>query len=273
MRTAFAALALALTGSLHAQILSPILESPSASAAGCTLSFTTNLSVWMRADSLTCTGGCTGTNTVTGFTDLSGNGNNGTTSSSILTYAAADINGRPAVHFPAGAVPPGPNSFTLTTPLTPSSVTIFAVVKDATGFTRGTIISGLTGSLEYFMNDGGSNFQQGANSTFTALLIGSTSTQSSAYHQINFTGVSGTSQSLRRDRAADGSASVATSFTGAAMSKIGYNAQAGATACSDAGNTCTELNGNLAELLIYSAALSGGNNTIVENYLNCEYGL
>lgn len=266
-------LALFLALPAFGQILSPIQFGQTAAVGGCSLSFTTGLSLWVKADAgLTCTGGCTGTNTVTAWADQSGNGNNLTTSSSTLTYAAADINGLPAVHFDMTGATPGPSSFTLTTGLTPTSVTIFAVLKNITGTTRGTIISGATGSLQYFVNDGGSNVLQGANSTFNALLLNGTAAQSAVYHQVNFTGVSGTSQALRQNRTADGTATTATSFAGAAMTTIGYNKQAGTGGCA-LPTSCESLSGNLAELLVYSAALSGTNNTTVENYLNCRYGL
>lgn len=266
--------ALFFSGLLGAQSLTfPGPGSPAAAGGGCSLSYVTNLVLWVKADAgLTCTSGCSGTHTVTAWADQSGSGNNLTTSSSALTYAAADINGLPAVAFPGYSGGFGPSSFSLTSGITASSITIFAVAKDITGFQRGAIISGPTNSLEYFLNDSSSGKLQGANATFAALLITGTAAANSGYHQVNFTGVSGTSQVVRQNRTADGSASAATSFVGAALTKIGYNAQAGIGGCTDS-NTCDSMIGAIAELLVYNAALSGGNNTTVENYLNCRYGL
>lgn len=246
-----------------------------ASSGSCSLSFTTGLSLWVKADTgLTCTGGCTGTNVVTGWADQSGNGNNLTTSGSTLTYAAADINGLPAVKFPTvTSAAPGPSSFALTTGLTPSSVTIFAVVGSIVNTAdQQSLLSGATNSFNYWVADTSGNHLQGADSTFAASLITSTAAVSTVYHQINVTAISGTSQALRQDRTADGTATNTTSFTGAAMNNIGYNKQAGVGGCASS-TACKAFNGHLAELLVFSAALSGGNNTIVENYLNCRYGL
>lgn len=243
-----------------------------APAASCSLSYTTNLALWVKADTgLTCTSGCTGTNVVTAWADQSGNANNLTTSGSILTYAASDINSLPAVTFPGigGGQFPGISSFSLTTPLNLANSTMFVVIKSTNPGFGGTLISGLSNSLGYVFN--GSKFQ-GADSVFTANLINGTTANSTSYHQANLNVVSGTSQALRIDRAADGTATTSNAIS-VNSSTIGYNAQSGFNSCSGSSSACQSLVANVAEFLIYTASLSGGNITTVEDYLNCRYGL
>jgi len=91
---------------------------------------TTNLKVWYRGDSLTCTGGCSGTNVVTALVDKSANGNNCTTSGGP-TYLAS---GPP--HFPGITFASGSSQYcAMGTPVawngTTNGITLFVIAADA----------------------------------------------------------------------------------------------------------------------------------------------
>jgi hypothetical protein len=232
---------------------------------------TTGMAAWYKADAgVTCTGGCTNGATVTAWADQSGNGNNLTTTGSVLTYSTGAINGLPAINFPSiGSGFPTGNSFTFTTPLNLATSTIFVTLQMTTNAYKMTLISGLTNSMTYFFKgNAGGGTEQGSDKTFVSNLINGTAAPDTNWHQMNLTLVASTSQALRLGRASDGTNTSTTTVTGN-ETLIGYNAQSGANSCT-LPNPCEEFTGNVQEIIIYTSAISV---TTDENYINCRTGL
>jgi hypothetical protein len=149
---------------------------------------------------------------------------------------------------------------TFTTPLTPGSKTIFAVVKLTGTGTKGMIVSGNAGSIGYWMANTGPKLH-GIDDVFVAQIGLSTSNADTNWHQINVT-YNGSAYAFRLDRAADGSGTNAQTITDN-QTVIGRNDQGG----------YEYFLGELAEIFIYSRVLSGAEITSVETYLNTKYGL
>lgn len=213
--------------------------------------------IWYAADSgANCGGACTDGATQTSWADKSvnaNNANNGTCGTSV--YHTNQINGLPAVTFSSSCFRLGSSIATT------SSVSVFAVVKLSSTAAKTNIISSGSSSagLAYWMASSGK--LQGADKSCIALLGNGTTAQNTSWNQINLT-YDLMNIVFRLNRAADGSVASTTATT-ANESMIGQSA------C----GTPEFLSGQLAEILVYSRVLSGGEITTVESYLNSRYGL
>lgn len=211
----------------------------------------TNLQVWYRADNLTCTGGCTGTNVVTSLNDKSTNANNCTTSGSP-TYVASALNSQPGIQGN------GTSQYcTMGTPIAWSgNITIF-VVQKCSGFSA--IFGHVTGAnaLQYFTCAGGGE-QQIQQSGVGTLATGTTATDGN-FHQLGFT-YNNSAYAFYIASTTDGSGTAAGTIS-ASSSLIGQ---------SEASNY---LNGQLCEVFIYTRTLTSGEISTVQSYLNGRYGV
>lgn len=214
------------------------------------------LQLWYRGDSLTCTGGCTGTNTVTAFVDLSGNSNTATNSIGTATFLASAVNGQPGVTFPGSQA-----LFNFGTAVNlQTASTMFAVLKTTTTTSDSGIISGGAGSILYrFSNSAGG--QQALIKSNVALIGRGTAAADTSYHQTNYT-YDGTTVTFRRDRASDGSTGGGVAIT-ATETLIGK----------DLGSNGSVFVGVMAEIIVYNRVLNAAEITVVENYLNARYAL
>jgi len=221
---------------------------------------------WWNADAanLTCTGGCTGTNAVTAWTDLSSNANNLTLANfnnavcggGISTFVASAVNSKSGVLMDNGACYKFGTAINLQT-----ASTIFVVMKHDAASNKGMLVSGDSGSLGYWTTDS-SGKQQGADSVATAALGTGTATGNTSFHQMNMT-YNGTTIAYRLDRATDIVVGASANAITANEGGIGNNGS----------NNNEAFFGTLCEVIIYNRVLSGGEITTVETYLNGRYGL
>lgn len=223
-------------------------------ATSCSLSYTTNLKVWYKSDTgTTCTGGCTSGNPVTVWADQSGNANDLTEVSTPANFESGQINGLPSLRFDGIS-----SVYDFTTPFQLNSTTMFVVLKLASTTNKNALIGGAAGSYTYWF--GNSTAEQAADVTVTAALGNGTASADLNWHQVNINIVAATSITYRLGSASDGSASFSTATSGN-QTEVGLSG----------GNPY--FSGDVAEIIIYDASLSGGNVSTVESYLNCRYGI
>jgi hypothetical protein len=241
-----------------------ISRRPIVAATGCSLSYTTNLAAWYKADTgLTCTSGCTTGNAVTAWADQSGNSNN-LTGSGSPTFQSAQVNSLPAVQF----ISASNQFFTLGTGINMSSAgsaagSIFFVYKllDTSNTGRTLLGDSGNGGLAYWAAKGGSK-AQGADKSGVVQIAAGTASSDASWKQVNMIWVNGTSYAFRLNRAADGSGSSSDSLgTGVTENTIGKQSSG------------EYFWGQIAEVLIFNANIGTTNRDTVENYLNCRYGL
>lgn len=133
------------------------------------------------------------------------------------------------------------------------------MVQDTVG-NKGSIVSGTTGSLNYFICQSGTH-EQGADKAATSNLGIGTAACDTSWHQINMT-YDGSTAVFRIDRASDGSASNSTTIT-ADLVGVAINF-----------STSAELiRGNIAEIFGYDRVLNSTEIGQLENYLHSRYGL
>jgi hypothetical protein len=217
---------------------------------------TSGMQFWWNAPSSVCTGGCSGTNPVTTFTDKSPAANNAT-ATTAGTWVASAVNSQPGVLFNGSSTL---YTFGSTINIQTAS-TMFVVLKlTATGASGSYIVSGGSGAMDYYFS-GGTGKEQGGENSQNANLGNGTAANDTSYHQMNYT-YDGTTITFRLGRASDGSASPSSALSNQ-ESSIGNRA----------GPPDGWFNGTLVELIIYNRVLSGGEITTVETYLNARYGL
>ncbi|MGK5088947.1 putative Ig domain-containing protein [Bdellovibrionota bacterium FG-2] len=224
------------------------------------LTITTNLRLWLRADALTKNDG----DTVTTWTDLSSAGNNATAPSSFEPiYKTSIINGKPILRFNGSAKMATATGDAL------SDFTVFIVFKDTgtapayerlldkdyiNGFwvgrassTANTWVVGAEKAISPWY-DGSATFTDGTPQILTAVR--------------DHTGVSGP---LIANKTTSNSISMSSTVTSTAVYGIG--------ACYNDGDPSQRLTGDIAEILVYSAALSAADQATVQSYLISKYGL
>jgi hypothetical protein len=221
-----------------------------------TLSPTSGMTVWYSADCVTFTSSVCGTpsnaSTVTTWADRSGNGKNLTLSAGTVTYNTSQINGYPALTLASAKLGLGST-------ISPSDQTAFVVFKATSTASKNGIFGGAAGAFYYFVN---ANQGVDVAACVGGSHSGTATISAGTWYQSNVSRVSSTSVTFRLNRSTDGSSSDATG-SATALSTMGYNG------C----NNTEFFGGQIAEFLYYSSALSAGNITATENYLNQKYGL
>lgn len=224
----------------------------------CSWHFSTGLKgLWIGGATMTCTGGCTGTNPIVSWATTSPSPANTLTAGSAAAYDATGINGIPAANFNGST-----NYYTLANPIAAGDTSVFAGIKQNSTAAEGTITGSSTasGELAYWLSLGGK--LQGADVAGIVSGGSGTTAQNTNWNQINIAALSGVSATFRINRTSDGSSTMwaGTSFSDS-INAIGQNF----------GNAF--LNSRIAVLAIYSGAVTGTNNTTVENDINCLTGL
>lgn len=214
----------------------------------------TNLQFWGRADSLTCTLGCSGSHDVTAWIDKSVNGNGAPSSLGTAgVYAGSSINSQPSVIFTL-------NEFLFTTPIDlKTASTICAVAKLTVAANKGVLVSGIANSLKYYL---GGTKEQGADKADAALLGAGTASADTSPHSICMD-YDGTTVHFFIDGASDGSATPAVAITvNETILGAGFN-----------GSPEERFVGNIADVVIYDAVLGSTPRAQWFAYTMSRYGL
>lgn len=228
---------------------------------------TSTLKLWLKADAIT---GLSDNQLVSSWTDSSENGNTMTQSTSINkpTYKTGIVNSKPVVRFAAASATQvlGP----LNMNITPSAFTYMVVAKNADTHSMnnaGTLLSATGFGTTYGKNALAITTTTG-NIVFGALAVAFATwekvwTDFTGFHLITLiVPTTGTSQNAKiyfdgvfLDNIAIDSGGAWDTFTvGAESNRIGHF-----------------FNGDIAEILVYSSALSDADREANENYLNTKY--
>ncbi|MCX6024016.1 MAG: hypothetical protein NTZ05_20250 [Chloroflexi bacterium] len=207
-----------------------------------------NLLVWLPADQLT---GLSDGNSISTFTDQSGNGNNFTASGTV-TYKVNIINGKPVARFGSGTFTKAHSAA-----LMPAAFTIFVVLKMATSTSGGNILDkdGASGGFAARIDVASPNVMRGfvvsAGSVFTTAL-GSTGV-GSGNRLIEYS-YDGTVR-LHKDGTQDGSATGSMGNSTTTLT-IGQG-----------------LSADMAEFIFYGAALTAYDKMRVRRYVYRKYAI
>lgn len=210
------------------------------------------LKLWLRTDvGVTAPGG-----KVSGWTDQSGNGNNGfmTTASRQPSLIAGALNGKPVIRFY------GAQSILLTSLLQPTTFTVFVVGKNSKTSESYSMILGPGGSSP----NNQMRWENGSQALFVGLgnnmpIVTTTIGNTRVYHALSAR-YNGSTMSVYRD----GNNVSNHSFT---TSGPWVLAQIGAWFSS------YYMVGDLAEILVYDNALAEGDRSLVNDYLKSKYAL
>jgi len=208
----------------------------------------TGLQVWYRGDNLTCTGGCTGTNTVTSFNDLSTNANNCTPIGSP-TFLANAVNSKPGVTIQTGCTFGSPLAWG-------GAVTVFVVWANTSTTNKSSFLQGASGSFKNWSGNGSA--QNGMDKTSVVQIAIGTAAANTSFNQQGAT-YDGTNWAFYIASTTDGS---------------GANAQTISASDTTIGcNSCGEqIRGTLVEFFSYSRILTGPEITTAQAYLHGSYG-
>lgn len=228
----------------------------------------TNNVFWIAADSITSASTePSDSDALTGWIDLSGNGNDLTASGDNPTYVENGTNGKPAINFD------GDDGFTATDIISGNTGrTIFALLNPNTADGSSTsnymaLNSGSSGSggqdfdlsteIEVRLNGGAPNWNTPANTGVYNLITTSLATGDVA-NEI--------------DTYLDGALlTIASSFAGSETQSISTGTDG--TFVGGVGATNGTFIGSIAEIIVYDQELNGAQRIIVENYLAAKYGL
>lgn len=209
-----------------------------------------SLAMWEKADAIT---GISNGGAVATWSDSSGNGRDLTqaTAGNRPTYQTNVINGKPVVRFAAASTQYITNSTNFTTP-----VTVIYVGKQ-TGGSNGRVLSSVANNWLLGYWSGGKN---------QAYFEGWVSSVGTPATDTNWHIYSAVETGSLSTVYADGSQiySNASGVAGPNGISVGCWASGGPTECS---------NVDIAEVLVYSSALSSGDRANIEDYLNRKYGL
>lgn len=208
---------------------------------------------WFEAESATCGGACSDTNTITEWSDKHTSNNDLLVSCSVSdpTYRTNRINGKAAIFFAHASE----QCLSFTSAIAfGTGMTVFAVVN--VSGQGGPIVSGGANSFRWWTDK--SDKEQGADKADAVELGQGTAAHDTSYHQINVT-YEGTHVYFRLGRAADGDAASTQTIS---ADITGVSGQGGGW-----------FGGDIAAIIIYNSVLSGADITKVENYLNGLYGL
>jgi hypothetical protein len=220
---------------------------------------TTNLKIWYRADSLTCSGGCSGTNPVSSWVDKSSNTNdagiNGLASPGA--YVASATNSQPGVTFSSSIH----NGYDFVSAINlQTASTICAVLKTTSPGSKGVVVSGATASLAYYTGDGGTK-EQGADKASIANLGHGNAASDSSFHSICMD-YNGTTVHWFIDGGTDGNATPSVAIT-ANETSIGLNSSSGGE----------WFDGVLCDLVIYDAVLNSSDRAQWFTYTTEHYNI
>lgn len=214
----------------------------------------TSLGAWYRSDSLTCTGGCTGTNVVTSLNDKSTNARNCVTTASP-TFVASAVNTQPGVLFTAAS-----SQFcTMSSAVAWSgNTTVFAVLScTSSGGSYKAILGQTSGANAFNYYTCGTQENQIQQSGVGVLATGTTAADTS-YHQIGVT-YNNSAYAFYIGSGTDGSGT-ATGTVSASSNQIG----------SAGGGDFAPY--TLVEFFVYTRTLTGPEITSVQSYLHGRYG-
>lgn len=216
------------------------------------------LDLWLAADEIT---GLSDGDPVTSWADLSSAGNDATESTYPPTYRAGVLNGLPVVEFDATNDRLGTNC----SGSGAEQTIIMVQYRNAQNAYQSLMVAGArskTGGLQYRWN---SNKQQFLKLDIAAIALSTTAFGSGAWKILGMTySDSGNSWAFRYQGAADGSGSTTQSLTAGRNFYIGLNVVAGGI---------QPMNGKVAEVLHYSAALSATDLGLIEAYLADKYAI
>lgn len=214
-----------------------------------------NLAAWWKADALT---GLSDSDPVGSWTDSSNNAWATVQSNSANkpTYKTGIVNGNPVVRFGGSAYMDD------TVSASQSAQTIFAVARPtATTGTSQTIRgAGSSGGLQFAVNSG---VMVLVKQSVAGVGVSSTTISTANFSVLCATFAAGSSYAFYLNGAADGSGSTSETLTSGTVTVIGQNG-------SSSGERVT---GDLAELIIYDAVLSGTDRAAVTAYLGGKYGI
>lgn len=219
---------------------------------------------WYDSSSLTCTGGCSGTNVVTAILDKSSNGNNITTYGSP-TFVASALNGYPAVYFIRTSTQYGLFASAINLR---SGLTIFIVAKKLDTDDAQSFITGPVNSFGYgtSLNSSG-KFQGGFKTGIAWFTFGNAEASSTAYRQANVTykdySAGGAGIAYRIDRNSDGGNATQTGAITEDETAVFYR-----PATTDFYSYI-----NFVEMIIFDRVLNSTEIGNVETYLNAKYGI
>ncbi len=230
--------------------------------AGCVSELPTavgNLEGWWSADCYTNSSGCTtpapGTIT-TNWYDQSGTSNTATVHGTC-TFAASQINGKPAVSFDGSTC-----YFTLPNTYLTSNFTAFAVIVNASTAAKEQILGG---SLEYWAYwTCNSSKEQGADLQNNMQVGTGTAACDTSWHQMNTVLVQNSTYAFRLGGASDGSGTWSTALS---------NIDSPTTIGIDPVSSDTFMNGKIAELFYFDAAVGSTDVQKLECYLKGKYGI
>jgi len=252
----FIILASLLTALVYGQLVFPTGYAISSGATASTNNPVSGSAAWYKADvGVTCTSGCSNGNTVTSWADQSGNANT-LTCTGGTTYVTSAINGLAAVAFNGTS---GVCTFGTAINLC-AGESIYTELKATNATVNSEIVGGASATFGYILNGTLSLEQSIERDNVQALGAGNTAADTN-FHQINQTwaGASSGAITFRLGRATDGTPASANTCTGNSAN-IGENVAATLFA-----------NMQLAEIIIYTSALTTGNTTTNETYLNGRY--
>lgn len=222
------------------------------------------LQLWLDASdaaSVTLNG-----STVSQWSDKSGGNRHATqgTANNQPTYTTNAVNGRPALSFD------GTNDSFRSTAALGSSHSVFAVVKMNVRKIAGIVAGGNADQADLIYGDGSSAFsgtRYGAFGVARAVYGGGTITTS--VYQVVTAVLSGGTLPSNLSMWTNGTGGVVTTVTAgtAPNAKLDASIYIGTSA----GNHF--LNGDIAELIFYTSALSTSNRQRVERYLGTKYGI
>ncbi len=219
---------------------------------------TADMEVWYKADAIT---GLSDGDLLTAWPDSSGNGyvTNQPISTHAPAYKTGIVNGKPVVRFSATRG----DAVRSSAPTSASDQTLFVVLKPNSGSLSGTpmIRNPDVGALLLRLSSGKIDLVRAG---VAIIGTGGTTLSSSSFSIICGTYSSATSWAVYLNGTADGSGSTTVTLTsGGVMNGLGSDGIFG-------GNS---FDGDIAELITYSAVLGSTDRGTVTSYLQSKYGI
>jgi hypothetical protein len=172
-------------------------------------------------------------------------------------YKTSQVNSQPAVDFTGGSNV----GYTISPATTVGSVSVFVVFKPhSLSSPASAFLAGASGSFGFNINTSGHLEVDRAG--IASVATDTTTLSTSSWFQANFVyDNSGHTYAFRVNESAGASGSVTATFS-APTTNLGYDSSDGYLA-----------NMEIAEVIVYARALSGGEITTIETYLHTKYGI